>query len=228
MQLKSLFAAVALSLFAKTGTTAEPPTPKTIEERVDQLTEDLEDTREDRLNLSLQYGYSYADEKIFTGKGASLGIDGYLVAIRLRQENEPYREEPDELKVAGFTLRGTRRYRMYHADVSFGYAFWQPYWRYVDVKIYGQVTGGIQLDTNYIKIEGEKIPGNLDLDFLVGGGSRIETAFRIPERWTYVPLSLGLGGVSEYLSSQVNVIDEKETAFHWSWYAFLRISRNRE
>ncbi|HLC71607.1 MAG TPA: hypothetical protein VJI32_06350 [Candidatus Nanoarchaeia archaeon] len=228
MNFRSLALAVLIPILPTLSSAAETPPPKTIEQRVDDLAEEIEDSREERLNLGLEYGIGYSDEITYDIRGAALGINGYLVAFRFREERSS-RKSPDSLKVAGFTLEGTRKSRRYNADITLGYAFLQHNWRHADVKLYGHVLGSIQLDTSILKLEGEDIPGPVDVDFLLGGGARAETAFRIPSLWTYIPLSIGIGGTAEYLRQQVDKIaEEARSGISVAGYAFVRISRNRE
>lgn len=228
MNFRSLALAALIPLFPRISRAAETPPNKTIEQRVDDLAEEMEDSREERLNLGLEYGVGHSDDITYDIRGAALGINGYLVAFRFREERSS-RESPDTLTVAGLTLEGTRKSRRYNADIALGYAFLQHNWRHADVKLYGYVLGSIQLDTSILKLEGENIPGPVEVDFLLGGGARAETAFRIPSRWTYIPLSIGVGGTAEYLRQQVDKIaEEARSGINVVGYAFVRISRNRE
>ena len=117
-----------------------------------------------RLGLGLKYGYTKGNDKLFVRKEASLGINGYLISIRfLKEEGE--REEADTIDVANMKLAGIRKYQTHQANVGFGYELHRFLWEYAEAALYGHVTGGIQLDTNYLELEYEKIPGNRKLTF---------------------------------------------------------------
>ncbi len=188
--------------------------------------EESETATADHLSLGLKYGYTSGIDKPFIRKEASLGINGYLVSIRFLKEEEE-REEADVIEVAGLRLEGTRRHRTHQANISFGYGMYQFRRHYVNASLYGYVTGGIQLDTDYLQLPRERIPGSPEIDFLLGSGLLVEIVHPLAY-WGQLPLlrnlEIGLGGTVEYLSEQVD-IKEPEEGVYLGGHVVVRIGR---
>ena len=237
MNPRSLALAVLLkvfpsSTFASSTMQEEPQT--TVEVYQDNTPEQVNPSKEEKFGLTLRYGFLWRkgeDPSLlrYTAKGASLGINGYLVSIRFLEES-PERTAPEKISVIGLELEGTRTFRTYEADIMFGYELYRGSNDFLNLSLVGQIIGGMLLDTNYFEGkmsdgQSQRIPGNMTLDFLLGGGVQGEAAFHLPVRWTTIPLSIGGGGTLEYLSEQVS-LTEPYTGLNGEVHLFLRIARN--
>lgn len=177
---------------------------------------------ERRRSLSLEYGVWRGNGSTYTSKGAALSIDGYLVVIQLREEYSQRREE-DEIDLAGIVLEGIRKSKLYQADITFGYALWQPLWNRFGLNVYALVRGGIQLDTSKFRTEGEEVAGDVDIDFILGGGLRGESFVRVPK----IPVDIGMGINGGYLDDRIDW-DKLESGAYAGGYAFIRFSRYKK
>lgn len=179
-----------------------------------------------RLGLGLKYGFSQGNDQSFNRKEASLGINGYLINLSFLKEEEE-REEPDTVEVSGLRLEGTRRHRTHQANVGFGYEVTRWQTNPLQLALIGHVTGGIQLETSYLQLKGEKIPGNPNLDFLLGGGVILELVHPVAY-WTRIPvlrhLELGIGATAEYLSEQVD-ITKPQSGIYVGGHGLIRMGR---
>ncbi len=179
-----------------------------------------------RLGLGLKYGFSQGNDQSFNRKEASLGINGYLINLSFLKEEEE-REEPDTVEVSGLRFEGTRRHRTHQANVGFGYEVTRWQTNPLHLALIGHVTGGIQLETSYLQLKGERIPGNPYLDFLLGGGVILELVHPIAY-WTRIPvlrhLELGIGATAEYLSEQVD-ITKPQSGIYVGGHGLIRMGR---
>ncbi|MEK6901793.1 MAG: hypothetical protein AABX37_05595 [Nanoarchaeota archaeon] len=185
-----------------------------------------ETKKETAADLSLKYGRSRREDISFHDSRASLGIDDFLIEVGFRKEIVE-REENDTLSVAGLHMKGERQFRTYQVNFIFGYALYRWNIPSFKVRIDSQVMGGIQLDKNVLSVEGENIPGDPKLDFLLGTGIRLEVAHPLAY-WTKIPflrnIELGAGIFGEYLSEQVE-ITEPQSDVYWGGYGLVRIAR---
>ncbi|KHO49542.1 MAG: hypothetical protein QT02_C0005G0024 [archaeon GW2011_AR9] len=221
------------SAFASPASAHEEP-QTTVQVYQDNTPEQVNVPQEEKLSLTLRYGFLWRKGENpsllrYTVKGSSLGINGYLVGIRFLEEN-PERTAPEKISVIGLELEGTRTFRTYEADIMFGYELYRISNNFLNLSLAGQIIGGMLLDTNYFEGrmsdgQSQRIPGNMTLDFLLGGGLQGEAAFHLPVRWTAIPLSMGGGGTLEYLSEQVS-LTEPYTGLNGEVHLFLRIARN--
>lgn len=186
--------------------------------------------RKETGGIAIKRGVSWGDDKKYTNTAAALILEGYVAEFRVRREEEPRTREPDSLKIAGVTLEGTRRYRTYQSDFSFGMELAERGSRWYDLKLYGQVTGGFQVIKNNLFIgegaERERLPGDPDVSFYAGGGGRGEAVFRIPKIGLYY-FSLGLGGVVEYLKDMDEFISQPVNGINYGAYGLVRLSREK-
>lgn len=223
MGLRELVLATMVSALPVSVRAEEPQT--TVEVYRDQTTTTDRSAERTRLGLGLKYGYTKGNDRLFARKEASLDINGYLISLRFLKEDDE-REEADTIEVANVKLAGMRRYQTHQANVGFGYELSRFRWQYAEAALYGHVTGGIQLDTNYLQLEGEKIPGKPEIDFLLGAG--VLTELNHPLVWTQIPfvenVDVGLGVTAEYLSEQVE-IQKPEEGLYYGIYGLVRIGK---
>lgn len=187
--------------------------------------------RKETGGIAIKRGLSWGDGKQYTNTAATLVLDVYMAEFRVRREEAPRTREPDSLKIAGVTLEGTRRYRAYQGDFSFGMELAERGRKWYDLKLYGQVTGGFQVVKNNLFVgEGakrERLPGDPDVGFYAGGGGRGEAVFRIPRIGSYY-FSLGLGGAVEYLKDMDEFISQPVDGINYGAYGLIRLSREKE
>ncbi len=180
--------------------------------------------------IGIKRGLSWGDNKRYTTTAAALLTDSYLAEFRLRREEAPRQRIEDEIKIAGITLEGTRRYRAYQADFTFGIELYGRARRWYDIKAYGQITGGFQVvKSNLFTGEGEereRIPGDPEVAFYAGGGGRGEAVFRIPKIGSYY-FSLGPGATVEYLKDMDKFVTEPVSGVNYGVYGLLRLSREK-
>ncbi len=216
MNLPSLLLATVLA--ASSAPAQEPSTSTNVE---------LEEYgRKEMGGIALKRGTSWGDDKKYTSTAAALILDVYMAEFRLRREEEPRERVPDSLKIAGVTLEGTRRYRAYQADFSFGMELAERARKWYDLKLYGQVTGGFQVVKNNLFVDGERIPGDPDVGFYAGGGGRGEAVFRIPKMGSFF-FSLGVGAAAEYLKDMDEFVQQPIDGINYGAYALLRLSREK-
>ncbi len=201
---------------------ANPQTTQTIEQDGEQKPR----RKRTELGLALKYGYSSHDSLAFEERRASLEIDRYLIEIGFRKEITE-RVEDDDLSIAGINMEGKRRFQTFQANITFGYIpidFETPY---LEIGVAGQVMGGIQLNKNVLRVSGESIPGDPDLDFLLGSGVRLEFSHPLAY-WTKWPflrnLEVGIGVFGEYLAEQVDIM-EPESGIYAGTYGLVKIGR---
>lgn len=224
MSLRSLVLAAFIASIVPTNSKAEEePTPTTNLE--------LEEFgRTETGGIAIKRGLSWGDEKRYTSTAAALLTDSYLAEFRLRREEAPRQRIEDEIEIAGITLAGTRRYRAYQADFTFGMELAGRARRWYDLKLYGQVTGGLQVVKNNLFIgegaERERLPGDPDVGFYAGGGGRGEAVFRIPRIGSYY-FSVGVGGTIEYLNDMSEFADDPVNGVNYGAYGLLRLSREK-
>lgn len=182
--------------------------------------------RKETGGIAIKRGVSWGDEKRYTNTAATLILDVYMAEFRVRREEAPRTREPDSLKIAGVTLEGTRRYRAYQSDFSFGMELAERGRKWYDLKLYGQVTGGFQVVKNNLSVDGERIPGDPDVGFYAGGGGRGEAVFRIPRIGPYY-FSVGLGAAAEYLKDMDEFLRQPVDGINYGAYGLLRLSREK-
>ena len=73
----------------------------------------------------------------------------------------------------------------------------------------------------------EQLPGDPEISFFAGGGSRGEAVFRIPRIGSYF-FSVGIGGTAEYLNTGDEFINEPVRGLNYGLYGLLRLSREKE
>lgn len=180
--------------------------------------------------IAIKRGLSWGDEKRYTTTAAALLTDSYLAEFRLRREEAPRQRIADEIKIAGLTLAGMRRYRAYQADFTFGMELAERARRWYDLKLYGQVTGGLQVVKNNLFVgegeERERLPGDPEVGFYAGGGGRGEAVFRIPRIGSYY-FSIGIGGTVEYLRDLDDFLQEPVDGINYGAYGLVRLSREK-
>lgn len=180
--------------------------------------------------IGIKRGHSWGDNKRYTTTAAALLTDSYLAEFRLRREEAPRQRIEDEIKIAGITLAGTRRYRAYQTDFTFGMELYERARRWYDLKVYGQVTGGLQVVKNNLFIgegeERERLPGDPEVGFYAGGGGRGEAVFRIPRIGSYY-FSIGVGTTVEYLKDLDEFVSQPVNGINYGAYGLLRLSREK-
>ena len=180
--------------------------------------------------IAIKRGLSWGDEKRYTSTAAALLTDSYLAEFRLRREEAPRQRIEDEIKIAGITLEGIRRYRAYQADFTFGMELAERARRWYDLKLYGQVTGGLQVVKNNLFVgegeERERLPGDPEVGFYAGGGGRGEAVFRIPRIGSYY-FSVGLGATVEYLRDLDDFLQQPINGVNYGVYGLVRLSREK-
>lgn len=206
------------------------PQPSRAEEVNLQEVELEEFGRTETGGIAIKRGLSWGDGKRYTTTAAALLTDSYLAEFRLRREEAPRQRIEDEIKIAGITLAGTRRYRAYQADFTFGMKLAERARRWYDLTLYGQVTGGLQVVKNNLFIgageEQERLPGDPDVSFFAGGGGRGEAVFRIPRIGSYY-FSVGLGAAVEYLKDMDGFVSQPVSGINYGAYGLVRLSRDR-
>lgn len=85
------------------------------------------------------------------------------------------------------------------------------------------MTGGLQVIENNLFVNGERIPGDPDINFY-GGGT--ETVFRIPKIGSYY-FSLGLGGLVEYLKEMSEFAEDHVNGINYGTYGLIRLSKDK-
>ena len=182
--------------------------------------------RKETGGIAMKRGLSWGDDKKYTSTAAALLLDGYLAEFRLRREETPRERVPDSLKIAGVALEGTRRYRAYQSDFSFGMELAERGRKWYDLKLYGQVTGGFQVVKNNLSVDREQIPGDPEVGFYAGGGGRGEAGFRVPKIGSY-NFSVSVGRAVEYLKDMDEFLREPIDGVNYGAYALLRLSREK-
>ncbi len=221
MNLRSLLLATVLAA-SPSAIAEEPTTTNNIE---------LEEFgRKETGGIAIKRGLSWGDGKRYTNTAAALILDVYMAEFRVRREEAPRTREPDSLDIAGITLEGTRRYRTYQGDFSFGMELAERGRKWYDLKLYGQVTGGFQVVKNNLFVgegaERERLPGDPDVGFYAGGGGRGEAVFRIPKRGPFF-FSVGIGATVEYLKDMDEFLQEPVDGINYGVYGLVRLSREK-
>lgn len=223
MDTRSLLFASILAAASSSAVAPEPNITNNIE---------LEEFgRKETGGIAIKRGLSWGDDKKYTSTAAALILEGYIAEFRLRREEEPRTRELDSLKIAGVTLEGTRRYRAYQGDFSFGMELAERSRRWYDLKLYGQVTGGFQVVKNNLFVgegaERERLPGDPDVGFYAGGGGRGEAVFRIPKTGPFY-FSAGLGATVEYLKDMDEFLSQPVNGINYGTYGLIRFSQEKE
>ncbi len=239
MLLEKILAAAALSL-ALHGTVRAEETLVPEGARDSQATEPLPEEEQNNLfgieeyarkevgGLAVKRGYSWTDDKRFAAWAASLHLNGYLAEFRFRKQDTNILREDDEIKIAGITLEGERRYKTYQTDFTFGFEIFETGVRWFNLAFLGQVSGGFQVVKNLIRIEGEDLPGDPAIDFFAAGGGRAEALFHVPRFGGYY-VSIGAGNTLEYLfTSNDEFLRQAVQDVQYSIYGILRLSREKE
>ena len=217
MNVRSLLFASMLIATSSSALAQEPSTNVELEEF----------GRKETGGIAIKRGLSWGDDKKYTSTAASLILDVYMAEFRLRREEEPRKREPDSLKILDITLEGTRRYRSYLGDFSFGMELYERGRKWYDLKVHGQVTGGFQVIKNNLFVDGERIPGDPEVGFYAGGGGRAEAVLRIPPIGPYY-FSVGMGGGIEYLKDMDEFAEDPINGVNYGVYGLLRLSREKE
>lgn len=218
MNLLSLLFATVLAAASSPAAAPEPASTTNVE---------LEEfRRKETGGITIKRGLSWGDDKQYTNTAAALILEGYIAEFRVRQEEEPRKRVADSLEIAGITLEGTRRYRAYLADFTFGMELYERGRKWYDLKIYGQVSGGFQVIKNNLFVSAERIPGDPEVGFYAGGGGRGEAVFCIPRIGSYY-FSVGLGTTIEYLKDMDEFISQPVDGINYSAYGLVRLSREK-
>ena len=210
-----------------------PPAP--VEESVEEAEEAAvpktpKEKNLERLSLGLKYGRDWQNSTSYDDRRAALAIDEYLIEMQFRKEGgERISREEQEFTVSGLTIKGKQRSQLFQVNVIFGYALYQNRNSWMEFKVYGQVLGGLQLEKRLLILEGDDLPIDQDLNFLLGGGGRTELAHRI-SKWTSWPflrsLELGVGATVDYLGEQGD-IKEPQSKVYYGGYLLARIAKKR-
>lgn len=178
--------------------------------------------------LTLNFGYSRNADDLFRRASASAYVNGLLMTFGYREKTN-IQERPGLLEVGDLQIEGTESAELHEFDLSFGLEAYQKSWKHIDVTCFGEVTGGIQEGITKLRTETETIPGAPSIDFLLGGGLKVETVFRLPQRYTKIPLGIGLGLTLEYLSEQIEELPEESNLrkLQVGGYAVVRFAKGR-
>lgn len=189
----------------------------------------VKENKQGKLNLALKFGSTFQ----LTGRRSedrrvSFAVDEYLIEVQFRKESSIRESDEETLLVGDLIFTGRRQFRAYQGNVVFGYSFFGLQRPYIDARIYGHVTGGIQLEKVVMKLEDQKIPNDIRLDILLGGGARAEVSYplshKIPLRFVR-SLEVGLGTTVDYLSPQIDIPEDLKSRVYLSAYGFLGISK---
>ena len=178
-------------------------------------------------HLALNFGYSLSTDDVFRRASASAYVNGLLMTFGYREKtNIP--EQPGSLEAGGLKFEGIERKELHEFDFSFGLEIYQWERQYIDLTCFGEVTGGIQEGITKLRTETGTIPGAPSIDFLLGGGIRAEAVFRIPQKYTIIPVGIGLGMSTEYLNEQIEDIEENQLKkFQLGGYALVRFVKGK-
>jgi hypothetical protein len=179
-------------------------------------------------HLALHFGYSLNADHLFRRASASAYVNGLLMTFGYREKTN-LQEKPGRLDVGGLVVEGKERAELHEFDFSFGLEIYEKRRKSVDLTCFGEVTGGIQEGITKLRTETETIPGAPSIDFLLGGGLKVEGVLRLPQRYTKIPLGVGVGVTLEYLNEQIEDLKEENhlKKFQLGGYILLRFAKGR-
>ncbi|MEK6950132.1 MAG: hypothetical protein AABX13_00205 [Nanoarchaeota archaeon] len=179
-------------------------------------------------HLALHFGYSLNADHLFRRASASAYVNSLLMTFGYREKTN-LQEKPGMLEVGGLLVEGKERAELHEFDFSFGLEIYGQRWKSVDLTCFGEVTGGIQEGITKLRTETETIPGAPSIDFLLGGGLKVEGVLRLPQRYTKIPLGVGVGVTLEYLNEQIEDLPQEDhlRKFQLGGYVLLRFAKGR-
>lgn len=189
----------------------------------------VKEDQQGKLNLALKFGSTFQlNGRRLEDRKVSFAIDEYLIEVQFRKESSVRESDEETLLVGDLIFAGRRQFRAYQGNVIFGYAFYGLQRPYVDARVYGHVTGGIQLEKVVMEVETQRIPSDIKLDILLGGGARAEVSYplshKIPLRFVR-NLEVGIGATFDYLSPQIDIPEDLKSRVYLSAYGLIGISK---